>query len=128
MNTGTAIFISRNNKTILQSNDEFVKLTGRKEKAEVEDHKWPEFFHPDDIKQMCEYHTLRRTNVSTAPRNYETRLQRLPGDHICVEVDVPCVFTDENDGEGEELGEDIDLIALAQTGTGKTAFSNLASP
>ena len=91
MNTGTAIFISRNNKTILQSNDEFVKLTGRKEKAEVEDHKWPEFFHPDDIKQMCEYHTLRRTNVSTAPRNYETRLQRLPGETRYVLITVSTI-------------------------------------
>jgi PAS domain S-box-containing protein len=70
--TGTATVIIEEDTTISLANREFEKLSGFS-KREVEGKKrWPEFVaRRDDLERMLNYHTARRIDPNTAPRNYE---------------------------------------------------------
>ncbi|MEA3421722.1 MAG: PAS domain S-box protein [Acidobacteriota bacterium] len=69
--TGTATVIIEEDMIISLANREFEKLSGYS-REELEDKKtWTEFVAEDDVKQMKEYHRLRRLDSNAAPRNYE---------------------------------------------------------
>lgn len=70
-NTGTSTIIVDEDKTILQSNAEFEKLSGYS-KEEIEGHiKWTEFVEEKYLDKMKKYHEIRRVDPGSAPRNYE---------------------------------------------------------
>ncbi|GAB4306626.1 MAG: hypothetical protein Kow0019_01670 [Methanobacteriaceae archaeon] len=72
-NTGTATVIIEDDTTISMVNSEFEKLSGYS-REEIENKKsWTEFVYEEDLKQMLEYHSLRRTGGKKAPRTYEFR-------------------------------------------------------
>ena len=72
-NTGTATVIIEDDTTISLVNSEFEELSGYS-REEIENKKsWTEFVYEEDLKQMIEYHNLRRTEGKKAPRTYEFR-------------------------------------------------------
>ncbi|MBF0413680.1 MAG: EAL domain-containing protein [Desulfamplus sp.] len=80
MNTGSATMLVAEDTSIQLVNQEFIKLAKVPENEVVEGKSWSEFFHPDEINRMMEFHRLRRSNKSkAAPRQYETRLKDYNG-------------------------------------------------
>ena len=72
-NTGTAMIIIKEDKTISLVNSEFEKLSGFS-RTEIENRKtWVEFVAKDDVKKMKQYHSQRRIDPESAPNNYEFR-------------------------------------------------------
>ena len=70
-NTGTAMIIIEEDKTISLANQTFVNLSGYTKK-EIEGKKiWAEFVAKKDLNIMKEYHELRRTDPDSAPEYYE---------------------------------------------------------
>lgn len=73
-NTGTAITILEEDKTISLANTEFEKLTGYS-REEIEGKKaWTEFVVKEDMERMAAQHKLRRIDATAAPKTYEFRL------------------------------------------------------
>ncbi len=73
-NTGTAMIIIEEDKTIFMTNTQFEKLSGYS-KEEIENKmKWIEFIFPEDLKIMEKYHSERRKAGSKVPAKYEFRL------------------------------------------------------
>ena len=69
--TGTATIIIEKDTTISLANTEFEKLSGHT-REEIEGKKsWAEFFAPEYIETMKQYHYRRRIDPGSAPRNYE---------------------------------------------------------
>jgi len=80
MNTGTATILIEADTTIRLINQEFEKLSGYT-RQEVEGRlRWTEFFHPEDVEWMLQYHVKRRQSADLAPRNYESRFINRRGD------------------------------------------------
>jgi PAS domain S-box-containing protein len=70
-NTGTAMIIIENDKTVSLANQQFAKLSGYT-REEIEGKKsWAEFVAKKDLNTMKEYHELRRTDPDSAPAYYE---------------------------------------------------------
>ncbi len=74
MNTGTAGMLIEADTRIRLANAEFANLMGFASADQAVGRKWTEFFHPDDVPRMLEYHAMRRKGPGLAPRNYETRV------------------------------------------------------
>lgn len=72
-NTGTAIAIVEEDTTISLVNAEFAKLTGYSKK-DSKGKSWQEFADKNCLEEMKQYHRLRRTNPTLAPRSYEFKL------------------------------------------------------
>lgn len=76
---GVAIIVVEEDMTIEYANEEFESLTGYT-KQEIEGKmKWTEFFAPEMLPKMIEYHKLRRISPSLAPRQYESKLKDRAG-------------------------------------------------
>jgi len=76
---GVAIIVIEEDMTIEYTNEEFESLTGYT-KQEIEGKmKWTEFFAPEMLSKMIEYHKLRRISPSLAPRQYESKLKDRAG-------------------------------------------------
>ncbi|MBI4772693.1 MAG: PAS domain S-box protein [Deltaproteobacteria bacterium] len=89
-NTGTAMVIIENDKTISLMNREFEKLSGFA-KEEVEGKKsWSEFVHSADRGRMEAYHHQRRLPGNGAPTNYEFGFDDRNGDvrHLLASIDM----------------------------------------
>lgn len=72
-NSGTAMLIIEEDKTIALVNTGFSSLSGFS-KEEIEGKKkWTEFFEAKDQKKMVQYHDLRRIPGKNAPWTYESR-------------------------------------------------------
>lgn len=87
-NTGTAMVIINEDTTIALSNTEVEKIFGYK-KDELEGKKtWTDFVVKEDIDRLMGYHRLRRINIDSAPRSYETRIIDKHGNirHVYVNV------------------------------------------
>lgn len=70
-NTGTAMIIIEEDKTISLANQTFVNLSGYT-REEIEGKKsWAEFVAKKGLNTMKEYHELRRTDPDSAPAYYE---------------------------------------------------------
>jgi PAS domain S-box len=72
-NTGTATMIIDEDTTISLLNAESETLTGYSREDVVGKMHWTEFVHPDDLKKMKSYHSLRRIHPDSAPKTYEAR-------------------------------------------------------
>lgn len=86
----TAMIIDEENTVISKVNKEFERLSGYC-REEIEDKKsWTEFVAKEDLKKVKEYHRLRRTNPSLAPRRYEFRFVDRNGNikDILITVDM----------------------------------------
>jgi PAS domain S-box-containing protein len=68
-NTGTAMCILEEDKTISMFNRQFEELSGYS-REEVEGKKWTEFVTKDCLKQMKRYHEARRKKGGKAPMHY----------------------------------------------------------
>jgi len=87
-NTGTAMLMIEDDKTISLVNDEFTKLTGfSKEQIEGE-MKWPEFVAEKDRERMIGYHNARRESDGEAPTSYEFTLINRFGDAKDVVIEI----------------------------------------
>lgn len=74
-NTGTSTIIVDEDKTILESNAEFEKLSGYS-KDEIEGQiKWTKFVEEKYLDKMKNYHKIRRVDPNSAPRNYEFKFK-----------------------------------------------------
>ena len=72
-NTGTAVLIIENDKTISMVNTQFEKLSGYS-KTEIEGSmKWTDFVTEEDQPRMLEYHVGRRRRSEDIPTEYEFR-------------------------------------------------------
>lgn len=80
MNTGTAGMLIEADTRIRLANAEFANLAGFASADEAVGRKWTEFFHPDDVPRMLEYHAMRRKGPGLAPRNYEARVVNRRGE------------------------------------------------
>jgi PAS domain S-box-containing protein len=70
-NTGTAVIIIEEDKTISMANTQSEKLSGYS-KEEIENKiKWTDFVIPEDLKVMVDYHTARRKAGENPPTEYE---------------------------------------------------------
>jgi PAS domain S-box-containing protein len=79
-NTGTAMMIVDEDKTIVFSNTELAQLFGYSREEIEGKRKWTEFVVKEDLEKMEEYHRLRRVDPASAPRNYEFRFVDKYGD------------------------------------------------
>lgn len=79
-NTGAATILIDRDTTIIMVNTEYEKLTNIPREEVEGKRSWTEFIHPDDLRQMVEYHYRRRSDPSLAPRNYEARVVNKHGD------------------------------------------------
>jgi len=87
-NTGTAMLMIEDDKTISLVNEEFVKLTGYS-KEEIEDNmKWPRLVSEKDREKMLGYHKARRESDEKAPTNYEFTLINRFGDAKNVVIEI----------------------------------------
>lgn len=70
-NTGTAMVIIEEDKTISMTNTQLEQLSGYS-KEEIENKmKWTELVIPEDLERMKEYHLLRRKEKGSALTSYE---------------------------------------------------------
>ncbi len=89
-NTGTAMIIIEEDKTISLANREVEKLFGYS-REEIEGKKrWTEFVVEEDLEKMKGYHEQRRVDPTSAPKRYEFRLIDKKGStrDILMAVDV----------------------------------------
>jgi len=70
-NTGTATIIVEKDSTVSLINTEFEKLYGYRREDIEGKKKWHEFVSQNFLPKMKEYHTMRRVNPESVPRNYE---------------------------------------------------------
>jgi len=88
--SGSAIFILEEDMTISEVNSNFEELMGCS-RLEVNGKETAlGFAHPEDESTVAEYHALRRSNPSAAPRQYEIRMKTSQGAKMdtCVSVDM----------------------------------------
>lgn len=84
-NTGTASVIVEGDMSISYVNAQFANLAGLNTHEILSQKKWYDFFEESDVKKMKEFHTQRRINPYSVPRNYE-------GNFITSEKEVRNVF------------------------------------
>ena len=73
-NTGAGTILIDNDTTIILVNSRFASMLGY-DKQEIEGRvSWTQFIHEDDVERMKEYHSLRRKDPDSAPKNYEFRI------------------------------------------------------
>ncbi len=87
-NIGVAVMISEEDMTLEFVNEEFERLTGYSKKEVEGKMKWTEFFAEEMLKQMQQYHKLRRIHPSLAPRQYESKIKHRSGRKIDVLINV----------------------------------------
>jgi PAS domain S-box-containing protein len=86
--TGASTVIIEEDLTISLVNTEFERFSGYT-RGEVEAKKrWIEFFLPDDLEKLKEYHRLRTINPDWAPRSFESRFLTKTGKVLEVLVTV----------------------------------------
>jgi PAS domain S-box-containing protein len=72
--TGSTMLMVEEDMTITLANSEFEKKYGYT-KDELENKmRWTEFIFKDDIKRLKKYHTSRRIDPASVPRQYEARI------------------------------------------------------
>ncbi len=88
--TGTAMVIIDEDKTISLANEEFAKLSGYSIEQIEDNIKWTKFVAEEDREKMREYHRKRREEDERAPTHYEFKLVNRFGDvrDIVVEVGI----------------------------------------
>ncbi|MFP3871750.1 MAG: PAS domain S-box protein [Candidatus Aenigmatarchaeota archaeon] len=79
-NTGTAMAIIEENKTISMANDEVEKLTGYPKEELEGEKKWTELVSGSDLDRMEKYHRERRENLEEIPERYNFTLINKFGD------------------------------------------------
>ena len=70
-NTGTATIIVEEDSTVSLINTEFEELYGYRREDVEGKMKWHEFVSQNFLPMMKEFHTMRRVNPESVPRNYE---------------------------------------------------------
>jgi PAS domain S-box-containing protein len=78
--TGTTMVIVEEDGTIYLANTEAERLFGYSVSEIEGKKKWTEFVAEDDLAKMKEYHSLRRIDPGSAPRNYEFKFVDRYGD------------------------------------------------
>ncbi len=79
-NTGTATIIIEEDTTVSMLNVEFEMVTGYT-KEEIVGTSWTRYVAKEDVGRLLQYHTARRNDPGSAPRNYEFRIVTKQGDH-----------------------------------------------
>jgi len=79
-NTGTATMIVEENEFISFVNAQFLNMSGFSKEDILNEKKWFDFFAEEDMKMMKNFHTMRRINPYSAPRNYEARFVTKDGE------------------------------------------------
>lgn len=87
-NTGTAMMIIEEDKTISLANEEYAELVGYPREEIEGNMKWPIFVSEKDRKRMIGYHEKRRGDLEEAPSNYEFTLVNRFGDARDVVIEV----------------------------------------
>lgn len=89
-NTGTAMLIIEEDRTISLVNTEFEKLTGFPKEESENKKNWMELIAKVDLEKMNMYRALRRTNPNAAPRQYEFQLVHKNGElrDILMHIDL----------------------------------------
>ncbi len=105
LNTGSANLIISDAKQIVRANREFLKLVQITSQEQVVGRLWSDFFHPDDIQRMSEYHEQRR-HGGISPRSYETRLLKTNGDVVHVLMTVAML-----PGENQSIASITDITS-----------------
>ncbi len=78
--SGTAMFLIEEDSTISLINNIFEKISGYS-KPEIEGRmKWTNFIVDEDLPKMMEYHTKRRIDPGSVPKNYESRFKNKQND------------------------------------------------
>jgi len=104
MNTGTASILIDNDTTIQLANSEFLKLA-RITEHDIDRHpSWIDFFHPEDVARMTEFHRLRRIAPTNAPRTYEARFLSAQGESVHVNMTVAMI-----PGTGQSIASILDI-------------------
>jgi len=73
-NTGTAMIIIEEDKTIFMTNTQLEKISGYSKEEMENKMKWTDFIFPEDLKMMEKYHSERRKAGDKVPTEYEFRL------------------------------------------------------
>jgi two-component system cell cycle sensor histidine kinase/response regulator CckA len=74
-NTGTGMAIADKNRNTLLVNDKLQELTGfTKEELVGNKTSWERFIAPHDLERLKNYHRLRLTDPSAAPKHYEYQI------------------------------------------------------
>lgn len=89
--TGTAVIIIEEDTTISLVNEEFEKLTGYSRQDVEGISSWKQFFAPDCLDKMTQYHYQRRIDSGAAPKSYESRIVDRFGNIIDVLVNVSLI-------------------------------------
>ncbi len=104
MNTGTASILIDDDTAIQLANSEFLKLA-RVTEHDIDRHpSWVDFFHPEDVARMTEFHRLRRIAPSNAPRTYEARFLNTQGESVHVNMTVAMI-----PGTGQSIASILDI-------------------
>ena len=106
MNTGAATILVAADTRIQLANPEFLNLVGLGPRDLVVGRSWTEFFHPDDLPRMREYHSLRRKTPGLAPRGYESRILTRRGEVREVHLTVATI-----PGTDLSMGSILDITA-----------------
>jgi len=102
--TSAAMLIIEEDTIISLVNEEFAKLWGYP-RSEIEGVKsWQEFAAPEDLQRMLDYHRLRRTNPSEAPKSYEFRFVNRQGKVLEVSANFAII-----PGSGRSVGSLVDV-------------------
>ena len=105
--TGAGTVIIEDDLTISLVNTEFERFSGYT-RGDVEGKKrWIEFFLPEDLEKLKEYHRLRTINPDWAPRSYESRFVNKTGKVLEVLVTVGMI-----PGTKKSVGSFLDITLL----------------
>jgi len=79
-NTGTAMIIIEEDKTIFMTNTQLEKISGYSKEEMENKMKWTDFIFPEDLKRMEKYHSERRKAGSKVPvfSNLKMSLKLVP--------------------------------------------------
>jgi PAS domain S-box-containing protein len=72
--TGSTMLMVEEDMTIILANTEFEKKYGYSKEELENKMRWTEFIFKEDIKRLKKYHTSRRIDPASVPRQYEARI------------------------------------------------------
>ncbi|UUX92626.1 sensor histidine kinase [Methanoplanus endosymbiosus] len=90
-NTGTAMLLIDEDMTIQLANSEIEKISGYKKEDAEGKLKWTEFISSADTERMVNYHTLRRRDPGSAPKNYEATFVRRDGEKVYTTLNISLI-------------------------------------
>jgi len=106
-NTGTAICIIEEDRTISLANSRFASLTGYLEEDIENKMKWPQLVSESDQERMIQWHHQRRLDPDNTPKNYEFTLVSRQGNFIRI-----CLYINLIPGTDQSIASLIDITEM----------------